>query len=84
MEYVLVCNAADLRDVFKTGYQIEKRKPGGSWEKANDSPIFGENATVSNLDEGQEYEFRVAALTDAGVGDQSLNSIPVKVCDKKG
>ena len=54
------------------------------WEKANDLPILGENATISDLDEGQEYEFRVAALTNAGVGDYSLNTMPVKVCEKKG
>ena len=66
------------------GYQIEKRKPGGDWEKVNDFPIAGENATVSDLDEGKEYEFRVAAITGAGVGEYSLNTAPVKVCEKKG
>jgi len=66
------------------GYQIEKRKPGGDWEKVNDFPITGENATVPDLDEGKEYEFRVAAITGAGVGDYSLNTAPVKVCEKKG
>lgn len=39
--------------------------------------------TVPDLDEGDEYEFRVAAVTDAGVGDQSLATAPVKVVEKK-
>jgi len=50
----------------------------------NDFPITGETATVSDLDEGKEYEFRVAAITGAGVGEYSLNTAPVKVCEKKG
>lgn len=50
----------------------------------NDFPIAGENATVPDLDEGKEYEFRVAAITGAGVGEYSLNTAPVKVCEKKG
>jgi len=66
------------------GYQVEKRRAGGDWEKVNDFPIAGENVTVSDLDEGKEYEFRVAAITSAGVGDYSLNTAPVKVCEKKG
>ena len=66
------------------GYQVEKRKAGGDWEKVNDFPIAGESATVPDLDEGKEYEFRVAAITGAGVGDYSLNTAPVKVCEKKG
>lgn len=63
---------------------MEKRKPGGPWEKVNDYPIQGESASIPGLVEGQEYEFRVAAVTGAGVGDYSLNTAPVKVCEKKG
>jgi len=65
------------------GYQVEKRKPGGNWEKATDFPVSGESATIPNLEEGEEYEFRVAAITDAGVGDFSLNTMPVKVYERK-
>jgi Fibronectin type III domain len=65
------------------GYQVEKRRPGGGWEKATDGPVVGENATIPGLIEGEEYEFRVAAVTSAGVGDFSLNTMPVKVCEKK-
>lgn len=63
---------------------MEKRRPGGVWEKVNDRPVQGENASVTGLNEGDEYEFRVAAVTGAGVGDYSLNTAPVKVCEKKG
>jgi len=65
------------------GYRVEKRKPGGDWEVANPFPVMGENATVTDLDEGSEYEFRVAAITDAGPGDYSLSTAPVKVCERK-
>jgi hypothetical protein len=40
--------------------------------------------TVGDLDEGGEYEFRVAAVTDAGPGDFSLATAPVIVREKKG
>lgn len=66
------------------GYRVEKRTPGGGWEKATDFPVTGENARISDLVEGSEYEFRVAAITDAGVGDFSLNTMPVKVYERKG
>jgi Fibronectin type III domain len=65
------------------GYQIEKRRPGGGWEKATVVPVVGESATIPDLIEGEEYEFRVAAVTNAGVGDFSLNTMPVKVCERK-
>ena len=57
--------------------------PGGAWEKVNDTPIFGETATVPNLEEGEVYEYRVAAITEAGVGDFSLATPPVKAEKKK-
>ena len=61
-----------------SGYQIEKKTPGGDWEKVNDFPITSDSATVPNLDEGQEYQFRVAAVTDAGVGNYSTATAPIK------
>ncbi|ESO03551.1 hypothetical protein HELRODRAFT_191869 [Helobdella robusta] len=65
------------------GYQVEKRLPGGSWEKVNHIPIEGEKIHIPDLDEGKEYEFRVAAVTEVGPGDFSLNTAPVKVCERK-
>lgn len=69
--------------IHNTGYQVEKRGPGGVWEKLNDLSLT-EKITIPNLTEGLEYEFRVAAVTDAGVGEYSLNTTPVKVCVKRG
>jgi len=65
------------------GYQLEKRTPFGSWEKVQDAPIIGESATVPDLVEGEEYEYRVAAVTDAGVGEYSNATPPVKAERKK-
>lgn len=66
-----------------SGYQLEKKSPGGNWEKVTDAQINGETATVPNLEEGKEYEYRVAALTDAGVGDYSTATAPVRAERKK-
>ena len=49
----------------------------------SDAPIFGESATVPNLEEGKEYEYRVAAVTDAGVGEYSNATPPVRAEKKK-
>lgn len=57
---------------------MEKRKLGGQWEKVNSTPVIGEATTVSDLEEGQEYEYRVAAITDVGVGGFSFATPPVK------
>ena len=60
------------------GYHLEKRKLGGQWEKVNSTPVIGETATIGDLEEGQEYEYRVAAITDAGIGGFSFATPPVK------
>lgn len=65
------------------GYQLEKKTPFGNWEKVQEAPIIGESATVPDLVEGEEYEYRVAAITDAGVGDYSNATPPVKAERKK-
>ena len=44
---------------------------------------MGETATVPDLVEGEEYEYRVAAVTDAGVGEYSNATPPVKAERKK-
>jgi len=61
---------------------LEKRTPGGDWEKVNDAPIVGESTVAPNLLEGESYEFRVAAVTEAGVGDFS-NATPLTKAEKK-
>jgi len=65
------------------GYQLEKKTPFGQWEKVSETPIMGESATVPGLTEGEEYEYRVAAVTDAGVGEFSNATPPVKAERKK-
>ncbi|KAM3957310.1 projectin protein bent isoform 8-T9 [Aphomia sociella] len=56
-----------------TGYIIEKREVGSpKWVKACEvGPNDNEKATVPNLDEGTEYEFRVKAINEAGPGEPS-------------
>ena len=66
------------------GYQVEKRRPNGDWEKVNDMPILGESVNIPNLDEGATYEFRVAAVTSVGVGNISLGTAPITIKDKMG
>jgi len=65
------------------GYQLEKKTPFGQWEKVSETPIIGETATVPDLTEGEEYEYRVAAVTDAGVGEFSNATPPTKAERKK-
>ena len=66
------------------GYQVEKRKRGGDWEPALDAPVANRKCTVPNLETNGEYEFRVAAVTDAGVGDVSIATQPTVIKPKVG
>ena len=50
---------------------MEKRKKNGAWEKAVEVPGDQRKATVPNLKEGEEYEFRVIAVNKAGPGEPS-------------
>ncbi|KAF2885739.1 hypothetical protein ILUMI_20443 [Ignelater luminosus] len=55
-----------------TGYIIEKREKGSPrWAKAGEVGPRDTKATVDNLDEGVEYEFRVKAVNAAGPGEPS-------------
>ena len=65
-----------------TGYQVEKRKKGGPWEPATDRPVTGNQVTIPNLDENEEYEFRVKAVNAAGPGEPSEPTLPTKIFDK--
>lgn len=53
------------------GYIIEKKSRFGPWEKALQVPANQTKATVPDLQEGEEYEFRVIAVNKAGPGDPS-------------
>lgn len=57
-----------------TGYQIEKRKKDGvaKWIKIGETPQTEFRAP--NLDEGEEYEFRVRAVNSVGVSEPSETS----------
>lgn len=51
------------------GYQLEKRLlPRGDWKVATNNLIPGTKITISNVDEGMTYEFRVCAVNDGGPG----------------
>lgn len=60
-----------------TGYIIEKRPRHGTWEKAAEVPGNTTKATVPNLTEGEEYEFRVIAVNKGGNSEPSEASVPV-------
>lgn len=70
-----------------TGYVVEKREKGtGKWVKAIEVPVgaLGEcKATVPNLEENTEYEFRVRAVNAAGPGEASAASKTVVTKPRK-
>ena len=57
------------------GYIVEKKDKFGGWEKALEVSPTSTKATVSDLIEGQPYEFRVRAVNAAGPGEPS-NATP--------
>ncbi|CAH8566640.1 unnamed protein product [Schistosoma rodhaini] len=63
------------------GYLIEKRLPRGEWRKATGALVPGTEATVTGIEEGQTYEFRVSAVNDAGPGKPSKATEPHLVRD---
>lgn len=60
-----------------TEYIIEKKPRFGQWEKVLEVSGNKTSATVPDLIEGQEYEFRVIAVNKGGPGDPSDASAPV-------
>ncbi|KFO07997.1 Immunoglobulin-like and fibronectin type III domain-containing protein 1, partial [Balearica regulorum gibbericeps] len=60
------------------GYIIQKRKKGTmTWLPVNNMPIADKKLKMTNLKKGLQYEFRVAAVNAAGIGDASEPSQPV-------
>ncbi|CAM4685779.1 unnamed protein product [Caretta caretta] len=60
------------------GYIVEKRKKGSNiWIPISDLPITDRKWMVTDLKEGLQYEFRVAAINAAGTGEASAPSDPV-------
>lgn len=52
-------------------YIIEKKDKHGKWAKAVEVPADQNKATVPDLIEGEEYQFRVVAVNKAGPGEPS-------------
>ena len=54
---------------------MEVKDPAtGKWNKANNYPVKGTTYEVPNLEEGNEYQFRVVAENEAGPGKPSRAS----------
>ena len=67
------------------GYRVEKRctRLNGDWQSVGDYNSC--QTRVDNLKNDEEYEFRVAAITEAtGVGNFSLSTAPIVIKDKNG
>ncbi|CAF1142161.1 unnamed protein product [Rotaria sordida] len=62
-----------------SGYNVEMREKGrNEWAPCNTIPVKGTEYIASNLREGRVYEFRVAAVNDAGPGAPSKPTKPQK------
>ena len=67
-----------------TGYAVEYRVEGGfKWVRATDD-VDATKYTVKSLQEGNEYEFRVAGVNKAGVGAFTQCAMPVVVKERIG
>ncbi|KAH3877136.1 hypothetical protein DPMN_000993, partial [Dreissena polymorpha] len=64
------------------GYVIEKKKPGEDWVECLEVPDFQTQATVPNLREGDEMEFRVRAVNSLGPGKPSNPTGVLKIEDQ--
>ncbi|XP_071479592.1 twitchin-like [Diadema antillarum] len=63
------------------GYNVERKNPDtGKWEPINKTPIRGTKYTVPTA-EGEEYDLRVVAETEAGAGEPSEATGPVLAKD---
>lgn len=69
-----------------TNYIVEKKETMATrWVKATKDPIFpGTKFKVPDLLEGCQYEFRVSAENEIGVGDPSPPSKPIFARDPIG
>ena len=67
------------------GYIIEKRTPfSPRWTRINRQPIRGTDSRVTDLYKGDDYEFRVVAVSEAGMGKPSDMTPPVAIKDPFG
>ncbi|XP_003799888.1 myomesin-3 [Otolemur garnettii] len=62
------------------GYYIYSREAGSSeWQTVNNKPILDNKFTVPGLRTGKEYEFCVRSVSEAGVGESSAATEPIRV-----
>ena len=67
------------------GYMIEKRTTySPRWTKVNRTPIKDTTLLYTDLPEGEEYQFRVFAVNEAGYGPPSQVTPVVKLKDPFG
>ena len=59
------------------GYIVEMKPTGGDWKEVNVDPVREPEMVVPHLKEGQEYQFRVKAVNEAGPGAPSTATGPV-------
>nr|XP_055243709.1 myomesin-3 isoform X2 [Gorilla gorilla gorilla] len=69
-----------VKDPELLGYYIYSRKVGTSeWQTVNNKPIQGTRFIVPGLRTGKEYEFCVRSVSEAGVGESSAATEPIRV-----
>ncbi|XP_004426177.1 PREDICTED: myomesin-3 [Ceratotherium simum simum] len=62
------------------GYYIYSKEAGSSeWQTVNNKPIQGNKFTVPGLKTGKEYEFCIRSVSEAGVGESSAATEPIRV-----
>ena len=54
------------------------------WTKVTRNAVLGNKLGLDDLIEGEEYEFRVLAVNEAGNGRPSPSSGPIKIKDPYG
>ena len=59
------------------GYIVEIKPTGSDWKVINVEPVRKPKVVVHGLKEGQEYQFRVKAVNEAGRGAPSTATAPV-------
>ena len=61
------------------GYIVEMKPKDGDWTEATPFPVNENEFTVPNLKEGQEYQFRVKAVNEAGPGTPSAGLLLIQL-----
>lgn len=61
---------------------MEKKKPGEDWQECMEVPDYQTTATIPNLKEGEDYQFRVRAINSLGPGEASKPTDVIKAEDQ--